>query len=274
MGSIDERKIPDAGTTRVRRWRRRLAFGGAVSALIAGTLVTGFAVTPATAAVASELAFTSGPVNAPSTSSGQNITVSVESSSGAVITSDTGRSVALAVSTGSGSLSCSGGETVSDLDGVATFTDCTISAVGNGYRLTATAPPLAAAVSGSFNVAGSPAKLAFTSGPVNASSTTSAQTIVVSVEDASGNLTNDSGRSVALAVSTGTGSITCSGGNTVVDSNGVATFTGCVINAVGNGYRLTATASPLTPAVSSSFNVAGTAKLLAFTSGPGSVATD
>ena len=275
MGSIDEHKILDTGTIRVRRWRRRLVFGGAVSALIAGTLVTGFAVTPATAAVASELAFTSGPVNAPSTSSGQNIAVSVESSSGAVITSDTGRSVALVISTnpGGGTLSCSGGETASDVNGVATFTDCIINAVGNGYRLTATASGLTSAVSGTFNVAGSAKLLAFSSGPVNAPSTTSGQTIVVSVEDASGNLTNDSGRNVTLAVSTGSGSISCSGGNTVVDSNGVATFTGCVISAVGNGYRLTATASGLTSAVSGTFNVAGSAKLLAFTSGPVSAAT-
>ena len=119
---------------------------------------------------------------------------------------------------------------------------------------------------------GPPSKLAFTAGPVTAA-VGAPQSISVSIEDAGGNVvTSDGTTTVTLGIETnaGSGTLACSGEPTLTatDSSGVATFTGCSINAAGNGYTLVATAPSLTTAVSGAFNVTGPPSQLAFTSGP------
>jgi hypothetical protein len=179
-------------------------------------------------------------------------------------------SLAIGANPAAGALTCTSGSTVTAASGVATFTGCSISAAGNGYTLVATASPLTAATSGAFNITGAAAKLAFTTGPVNAPAG-GTQTIAVSVEDANGNvLAADSGRNVTLAIGTNpaAGALSCTSTLTVADTGGVATFTGCAITAAGAGYTLVATASPLTAATSGAFTVTGAASQLAFTAGP------
>jgi putative cell wall-binding protein len=211
---------------------------------------------------ASKLAFTTGPLNAPAAGP-QTIAVSVEDASGNVVSTDSGRTVTLAIGTnpGGGTLSCTSTLSVADVGGVATFTGCAITTAGSGYTLVATASPLTSATSAPFTVTGPASKLAFTTGPVSEPNPSSTQTVAVSVEDAAGNVIGtDSGRSVTLAIQTnpGTGTLSCTSTLTVADVDGVASFTGCTVSAVGSGYTLVATASPLTSAVSSAFNIGAT----------------
>jgi glucose/arabinose dehydrogenase len=119
--------------------------------------------------------------------------------------------------------------------------------------------PFGIAIKSSASVP-SASELAFTLGPVSEHSTSSTQTILVSIEDSNGNVvTSDTGRSVTLAIETKpeSGVLTCTSGLTVTDSNGVATFNGCAISAIGDGYTLIATAAGLTSAVSGSFDISG-----------------
>jgi len=51
--------------------------------------------------------------------------------------------------------------------------------------------------------------------------------------------------------------------------SGVATYSGCKINLPGTGYTLRASATGLTPATSTAFNVSGPAAQLVFTTAPG-----
>jgi putative cell wall-binding protein len=266
---------PEAGSAIRRHPRRRTVIGGTVTAVLVGLLAgVGLGALPATAVpgAPSKLAFTAGPATA-AVGATQSISVSVEDSSGNVVTSDGSTTVTLGIETnaGSGTLTCSGEPTLTatDSSGVATFTGCAINAAGSGYTLVATAPSLTTAVSGPFNITGAPSKLAFTTGPLNAPAGVP-QTIAVSVEDSNGNVVNDTGRNVTLAIGANpaTGVLSCTSTLTVADTGGVATFTGCAITAAGAGYTLVATAAPLSAATSAPFTVTGAASKLAFTTGP------
>jgi trimeric autotransporter adhesin len=237
---------------------------------------------------ASQLTFTAQP------SAGQNIqaagtgsfsvAVSVEDQNGNVVTSDSGRSVTLSLGTSptAGSvLSCTdpGGLTVTDASGVASYTGCSITLVGSGYKLTASSTSLTApANANAFNItAGTATRLAFTTQPSAGQNIQAAGTgsfpVAVAVQDANGNVeTADSGTVVTLALGTNPGggvlSCTNAGDLTVTDVSGVASFTGCAITKTGTGYKLTASSSPsfTAPANANPFNIiAGNAAGLTFT---------
>jgi hypothetical protein len=75
---------------------------------------------------------------------------------------------------------------------------------------------------------------------------------------------------ITIAIGVNPGGGTLSGTTTRVASGGVAEFPGLSINKVGTGYTLTASASGLTLAESSAFNiVAGDPASLSFIASPG-----
>jgi hypothetical protein len=74
--------------------------------------------------------------------------------------------------------------------------------------------------------------------------------------------------SITLAIGTNPGAGTLAGTVTKAATSGVASFTGLSINNVGTGYTLIATASGLTGATSSTFNITNSATKLAITVAP------
>jgi hypothetical protein len=105
---------------------------------------------------------------------------------------------------------------------------------------------------------GAAAQLAFTTQPGGGTAGTAWSTQpVVTVQDAGGNTVTSSSASITLAIGTnpGSGVLTCTGGLSKSASSGVATFAGCAISLGGTGYTLTASATSLTGATSSTFNV-------------------
>ncbi|HUL48412.1 MAG TPA: hypothetical protein VLT79_00205, partial [Gemmatimonadales bacterium] len=95
----------------------------------------------------------------------------------------------------------------------------------------------------------------------------------VAVQDAQGNIVTTATTSITLALGTNPASGTLSGTMTVAAVNGVATFSTLSLNLAGTGYTLTASATGLTAATSSAFNItAGPAAKLVFTVQPGNVA--
>ena len=121
--------------------------------------------------------------------------------------------------------------------------------------------------------AGPAAKLAFTQQPTNtAVGAAITPSVQVSVEDAQGNVVTTATNSITVAIGTNPGGGTLSGTATVSAVNGTATFPGLSINKLGTGYTLTASATSLTQATSSAFNIiAGPPSKLAFTVQPSSV---
>ena len=223
--------------------------------------------------------------------------VAIEDQFNNIVTTDSTTTVTLSktagtpTSGGPGNLTCSGGLTRTASGGQATFSGCSIDAIGVGYRLHAVSSPvLTVADSTAFDIPSGPAnKLAFCWGSVASSCSTTAPTSAqagtawtvqptIVVQDASSRtVTADNSTSVTLSIASGTptsggpGTLTCSGtGTTMTVSAGVASFSGCAIDKLGTAYRLNATSSPsYTAAQSNAFNVAaGVATKLVFTSQP------
>jgi len=161
----------------------------------------------------------------------------------------------------------SGTLTKTAVGGIATFNDLSVSKIGVGYKLYATSAGLTSVRSAAFNVTvGAPSQLVFGVQPVN---TTAGRTITpavtVRVLDVGGNPVTTATNAVTLALGANPGGGTLSGTLTKAAVNGVATFSNISINKVGNGYTLNATATGLTAATSSPFNItAGTPAQLAF----------
>ena len=121
---------------------------------------------------------------------------------------------------------------------------------------------------------GPAAKLVFTVQPSNAiAGAANSPAMQVAVQDAQGNIVTTATTSITLALGTNPASGTLSGTMTVAAVNGVATFSTLSLNLAGTGYTLTASATGLTAATSSAFNItAGPAAKLVFTVQPGNVA--
>jgi len=180
------------------------------------------------------------------------VTVNVEDSLGNTVTGDSS-TVTLTLA---GGVFAGGGRTVTAVaaNGVATFSNLVIDAMGSGYSLSAGDGILAGATSSTFNITLPAAKLAFSVQPGNTMAGSAiAPAVTVTVQDADGNTVSSDNSTVTLTLSNGafaSGSTT-----TAVVSDGVATFSNLVINAVVNGDIITANDGALTGIISSPFNI-------------------
>jgi hypothetical protein len=206
---------------------------------------------------ATKLAFTVQPANVTAGASiAPTIQVSVQDAAGNTITGAT-NSIALAIGTNPGSGTLTGGGAAAATSGVASFAAVSIDKSGTGYTITATAAGLTTATSGTFNVvAGAASKLVYLVQPSNTSPATAITPAVqVAVTDALGNTVTTSTATVAMAIGTGSPAGTLSGTTSIAAVAGIAAFSTLQINNGGNGYTLAATATGLTGAPSSAFNI-------------------
>jgi hypothetical protein len=171
--------------------------------------------------------------------------------------------VAVALANNPGGSTLGGTTTVAAEDGVATFYDLSLNKTGTGYTLTASGSGLNTATSAAFDVAPGPAThLEFTMEPTTATAgAVLAPAVQVTALDAAGNpVPGFTGNvTVAFGGTSGAGS-TLGGTTTATAVNGVASFGDLSVSTTGTGYWLTATATGLAKATSSSFDItAGTA---------------
>src|SRR5207249_1228187 len=104
-----------------------------------------------------------------------NIQVGITDAGGNVVTSGIVGTISLAIGTNpsAGTLACTGGNTASTVNGIATFPGCSINNQGIGYTLVATAistapvTALTPATSSAFNVAAQAAVITLTTVPAN-----------------------------------------------------------------------------------------------------------
>ncbi|WP_233262159.1 S8 family serine peptidase [Vitiosangium sp. GDMCC 1.1324] len=215
-----------------------------------------------------QLAFKTGPSSSTAGSTLAPVEVEVLDAHGnrAAATS----SITLSLLGGSGA-TLGGTTTVAAVSGVATFSDLTINKAANGYSLSASASGLTSATSGTFNItSGVPAALFFTVQPGNATAGVAfSPAVKVSIVDSLGNVVAATSN-ITLSLQGGSGG-TLGGTTTVAATAGVATFADLFINKAANGYSLSASATGLTSATSSVFNVQPNAPTqLAFKTGPSS----
>jgi hypothetical protein len=119
-------------------------------------------------------------------------------------------------------------------------------------------------------VAGAPKKLAFQVQPPNGAATVALSPAVqVVAQDTFGNTATSYTGNVTLALGTNPSGATLGGTLTVAAVAGVATFSNLTLNLTGTGYTLVVSASGLTSATSTAFNITGgVATQLVFTTEP------
>src|SRR5437762_6000286 len=178
----------------------------------------------------------------------------------------------------------SGGGPVSAVAGVATFPNLSIDQTGDGYTLTAAfgnAQPVD--TSTAFTITPGPpppppppTHLGFTQQPSQTTEAGAAITppVQVAAFDASEHVVQGFTGTIGLALEPASNGGTLSGGTPINAVNGIATFPSLSVDKAGTGYTLRATASGLTDATSSAFNVTppppttGDLTVTTFTSGP------
>ena len=157
-------------------------------------------------------------------------------------------------------------QTVTPVNGVATFSGLFVTNAANGVTLSFTSGSLTPATSGALNVSAAPAsKLVFATQPAGAAYKTALATQpVVKTQDLFGNNSTiglGATVNVTLSLTTGTGPLA---GTATLNigtggGNGTTSFAGLQINRAENGDMLAASAAGLTGATSAAFNVASRA---------------
>src|SRR5205809_1026376 len=162
----------------------------------------------------------------------------------------------------SGNAALAGRNPVPAVAGVATFTDLAVDQPGSGYTLTAAfgnATPVA--TSAAFKITPGapppPTHLGFTQQPQTTVVAGAAITppVQVAALDASEHVVQGFTGTIGLALEPASNGGTLSGGTPINAVNGIATFPSLSVDKAGTGYTLRATASGLTDATSSAFNV-------------------
>ena len=162
--------------------------------------------------------------------------------------------VGLAISANPGNGTLTGSTFIPTFNGVATFSNVTVSAPGNGYTLIASAQNLGNTISVPFNMTvGAATKLGFVAQPLNTSPGELIPEVRVAIQDVAGNTVATATNTVTLAISTNAGSGTLSGTKTASAVNGVATFADLSIDNTGAGYTLGASAASLISVISTPF---------------------
>ena len=249
----------------------RVGTGYTLTAAVTGLTTGTSAAFNITAGTATALVFTVEPSN---TAAGVAITPAVQATAqdaqGNVATGFTGSvTMAFGVNPAGGTLS--GTTTVAAVGGVATFSTLRVDKSGTGYALSATATGLSAATSTPFNVtSGTATRLAFTVQPTNTmAGATITPAVEVTAQDAFGNTVPGFTGSVRVAIGTNPAGGTLSGSLTVAAVGGVASFSTLSLNKSGTGYTLAATATGMSGATSTPFDIAeGTPSQLLFTVQP------
>jgi hypothetical protein len=238
-----------------------------VSATVNGVAITQTAtvvVNPGAVSAAQSTVSASSPITASTGSSASTVTVTAKDANGNLIS---GATVVLA-STGTGN-------TVNQPSGT------TVLGVVTGSLSSTVAEPktVSATINGTLVTQqptvvvnpGAAANLNYVVQPSTAISGASiAPAIQVEVRDALNNRVTGAVNQITLAIQNNAGGGTLSGTVTnVAPVSGVASFSNASIDKSGTGYTLSASASGLTGATSSAFNItAGTATHLVFTQGP------
>ncbi len=177
-------------------------------------------------------------------------------------------SVSWSVTSGGGNLSAS--STPSDQNGQA-LVMLTLGANPGANSVSASAAQLTP-VTFTATAIGPPAKLSYAVQPTSVTAGAPiVQAVQVVVQDVQGTTVPTATTSVTLAITSGTGASGATLGGTLTQTAaaGVATFNNLTVDKAARGYTLTATASGVTSAVSTAFDVnPGTAAKLAFSTQP------
>jgi uncharacterized repeat protein (TIGR03803 family) len=205
----------------------------------------------------SKLAIVQQPTNTAAGSTVGSVTVDVEDANGDLV-SDDNSSVTFSLASGPTGATLGGTLTVAAHNGVATFSDLSITKAGT-YTLSASETGLTSATSSSFTISPLAAsQLVFPALPANVTAGENLPALSVDAEDQYGNISTSDNSMVTLAVESGPPGATLGGPVNVAAQNGVATFNAVSLTKAGT-YTLIATDGSLTSATSADFTVSAAA---------------
>ncbi len=264
--------VTDDGGLAQTTWRLGSTAGTQTVTASAGTLAGSPVTYTATARslAPTKLTVTAQPANATAGATLATVTIVAQTVSGDTASAFTG-AVTLALSGGTSGATLGGTTTVNAVGGVATFTGLQINKSGTDYTLVASSSGLTSATTNSFNItAGAASRLEFTNQPSSSSTGLPIGTLTVSAEDQFGNVITGFTGLVTLAIASNPGAATIGGTTSANAVAGVATFGSVTLNRPGSGYTLTASATGLASATSTTFDVAvGAAANIAVVAGAG-----
>ncbi|MBL4848653.1 MAG: hypothetical protein JKY65_24285, partial [Planctomycetes bacterium] len=245
--------------------------GHTLTATSSGLTQTTSAAFDIAASTATQLAVTTQPPASVAENAGFSVSIQVRDSGGAPVLATIPVTISLASNPGSGTLGGTLTVNTNPATGIATFNPITINNAGVGYQLLANSTGLTSVLTNSFNVTGSLARTLSVStqppGTVVEGAGFGLQ--VTALDSAGAPVLAAVPVTISLASNPGSGTL---GGILTVNTNaatGIATFTILTLDAAGNGYRLAATSSGLTSALSNTFNAtATTARDLSVTGQP------
>ena len=149
--------------------------------------------------------------------------------------------------------SFSSGTSTTDANGIATIVFTASTVAGVTHQISATTGTITGSISVSTQ-AGAAVSLVFTQQPTASAAGSLMATVTVTLRDAFNNVATGSTKAVSLAIASGPSGAALLGGGPVTPVNGVATFSSLSVTPAGT-YTLSASATGLTPATSTSFVV-------------------
>jgi hypothetical protein len=218
----------------------------------------------ATTGAASKLAITQTPTAGTAGQAlGTALTVAVEDASGNVVTGNSS-TVTLTVTSGPGAFANGSTTAAAAVNGVATFSNLIFNTAGT-YTISVSDGSLSGATTGTITISPAAAsKLVITQSPTatGIAGQALAPSLTVALEDAFGNVATNNNSTVNVAVSAGPARLANASTTSVAAANGVATFSGLFLDAVGT-YTLSVNDGSLTSANSGSITIsAGAASKL------------
>lgn len=177
--------------------------------------------------------------------------VIARSSSGSISTGFTGN-VTLTLADGTAGGRLFGTTTVQAVEGIATFLDVWLNAIGTGHVVIATASPYGSTSSSPFDAGG---KLVFTVAPTSALAGVSMVPVQIEARDMAGGLVSTFGRPVTLSVAPGVTGVTLHGTTAVAAGFGTAVFSDLRIDEVSESVQFRIQSDGIPDAVSGAFAV-------------------
>ncbi len=196
------------------------------------------------------------------------LTVIAEDASGNVVSSFNGSLRVALHSTSSGG-QLGGNVTVEAVNGVATFSNLTLDTAGSGYSLTVTGSGLSpATIAGPRVLPAAASQLVIISQPSGTLTAGNPFGLAVAVEDRFGNVQTAFSGPMTVALANNPGGGILGGTLTSMVSQGVANFSGLVIDQAGTGYALQVNCQNMTTTTAPLNVIAGNATKLVVVSQP------
>ena len=141
-------------------------------------------------------------------------------------------------------------------NGVATFSNLNLNLVGNGYTLQVSGPGLQSATTTAISITpGAASQFLITSQPPATVTAGTGFGLIVTAEDAEGNVATGYTGSVSLSLTSNFSGVTLGGATIVSAAAGVANFSNVTLNLAGSGYTLQVSSGSLVSAASNSISV-------------------